>query len=219
MKSVVQVTALTFLMTLAFAGYSQRDHRGHHSPKPLEDVSTFSGQVASWASNDDFVYDGFYLQTGSEKLLVRFSRHMGIDLNSAIKAGNMITIKAVALPDTATLRTVRLVSISIGGNNIYNTPRPSKKFGTDEEFIFGSGKISHVQKDTENNSIGFILSDNTILRLPFSAADQLSTTATVGAYVSYTGYQVLRHGEYAPVYYTIVRCNSITINDKQYVIN
>ena len=41
----------------------------------LEPVTSFQGKIVKTISNDDFVYDGFYLLSNQDSLLVKFPPH------------------------------------------------------------------------------------------------------------------------------------------------
>jgi hypothetical protein len=140
-------------------------------------------------------------------------------LTSALKVGSEISVNAVEIPEMADKKVVRFVNITTNGMNIYDNPPALKVLAPAEEFIYGSGKITQVQDDKVGELKGYILNDKTVLRIPLYAAEQLDKIAVAGAYVSYSGSQILRNGEFAPIHYTIVRCRTLTIDEKQYIID
>ena len=178
----------------------------------------FSGKVTAWVSNQDFAYDGFYLQTANEKYLVNFAPRLGNQLTSAFRVGAEISVNAVEETSVAGKNIIRLVNITSNGMNIYNNPPILSVLTPVEEPIFGSSKIVQLLENKEGRINGFILSDKTILRIPPNAAEQLSKLAVEGVFVSYSGNQILRHGEFAPVHYTVVQCKTLTEDEKQYII-
>jgi hypothetical protein len=42
---------------------TQRTGPGETVSQSLQQITTFTGTVNEWINNDDYVYDGFYLQT------------------------------------------------------------------------------------------------------------------------------------------------------------
>jgi len=220
MKSGLKLVAiLALLIGATTASHAQRDYRAlKHEHKTLQLATTFSGELTGWENNEDFVYCGFYLQTSGEKYLVKFSPNTGSELAAQLRTGNKITVNAIKEIDSLDRTTLLLVSVTSDGKNIYNRPFRNSSQVPAEDFIFGSSKIIQLQKTAEGNVNGLILSDETILRIPASIADQIYKIADVGDFVSYSGYQILRYGQFANVKYTIVHCISITIKEKQYVI-
>lgn len=209
--------AIFTLMSIAIITHAQPAQQSLRTANiPLRQTSVFTGQVTGWVSNEDFFYNGFYLQTENGKYLVKFSPRIGNKLTSAFKIGSNISINAVELPEPTDKDIIQLVNITTNGVNIYDSP--PTVLAPVEEFIFGSGKINQLQENKPGDVTGFILSDNTILRMPSYAAEQLNKIALVGTYVTYSGNQILRKGEFAPVYYTIVQCKTITIDERQYLI-
>jgi hypothetical protein len=186
--------------------------------KTAQLVSVFSGKFSGWESNDDYVYSGFYLQTKTEKYLVKFSPNMGNQLVSEIKEGNYIQVNAVHEKDTLSEWTLKLVSITMDGKNIYNRTFNESTKPPVEDFVFGSGKIKQLQRNKKGQVKALILVDKTILRIPFNIIEQLNKEMIIGAYIAYSGYQTLRDGEFAAVNYPIVRCITFTVNEKQYLI-
>jgi hypothetical protein len=198
------------------AQYDSRDFKCEN--KTVQLVSVFFGKFSGWENNDDYVYHGFYLQTKTEIYLVKFSPNMGDQLVSEIKPGNYIQINAVEEKDTLKEKTVMLVSITIDGKYIYNRVFNESTKPPVEDFVFGSSKIKQLQKNRLGQVKGLILEDKTILRIPPNIIEQLNKEVIIGTYISYSGYQTLRNGEFALVNYPVVRCITFTVNEKQYLI-
>ena len=187
--------------------------------KTAELVSVFFGKFSGWESNDDYVYCGFYLQMENVKYLVKFSPNMGNQLVSEIKPGNYIQINAVGEGNTLNDKTVKLISITIDGKNIYDRAFNKSTKPPVEDFVFGSSKIKELQRNRQGQVKALILTDNTVLRIPSNIIEQLNKEMIINAYISYSGYQTLRDGEFAAVNYAIVRCMTFTVNEKQYLIH
>ncbi|GHN03084.1 hypothetical protein WSM22_45730 [Cytophagales bacterium WSM2-2] len=206
------------LLGLYFANYGQSDCCIKQGNKNVQLVSVFAGNLSGWETNDDYVFSGFYLQAERVRYLVKFSPNMGTQLTSELKIGNRLEINGVFEKDTLNGITIRLVSITTDGKYIYNRIFNESTRPPVEEFKFGSGKIRQLQKNEQGNSKSLILDDRTILRIPANVIEALNTLLITGAYISYSGFQAVRDGEFATVNYPIIRCVTFTINDKQYLI-
>jgi len=212
-------TAIVLLMSIAFISSAQtKTTKPKENEKPLQQVTAFTGQVSGWVNNDDFVYNGFYLQTASTKFLVNFPTHMGNELTTAIKTGNTILVNGVEKTSPQGEKEIKLVSITANGTTINETPPVKPATPSAAEFINGSGKISELQKDKQGKIKGYILDNKTILRIPANVAQQLNKKAIEGVAISYSGAkQMLHTGEVAVASYTIIHCKTITINGKEYL--
>jgi hypothetical protein len=219
-SSRIAVTAAAiFCLAFSFSGMAQPKHHGPKAVKQtLQQVEVYSGKVGDWESNDEYVYDGFYLETANEKFLVKFSPLKGDQITSSIKSGNKVTVNGVGRLTRLGEKEIRLVSIMSDGKVIYeNTPGPESADLT-ETFVTGSGKITELQKNKMGKVRGFMLDNKTILRVPVDVAKQLNLLAIEGAEVAYRGVKKPLHaGEVAWGGYTIIHCQTITIKGKQYL--
>jgi|GEM_PF-2215789 len=219
MKRILLTLVIVLLLGLYFANYAQPDCCDSKlESKTVMLASTFSGNLSGWETNDDYTYCGFYLQGETKRYLVRFSPNMGNQLVSELKMGNRITVNGVEEKDTLNGEAVKLVSITTDGKYIYNRTFNESTKPPIENFIFGSSKIKLLQKNRQGYIKALILEDKTILRIPPGILQELNTVLTVGVYISYSGYQAIRNGEFALVNYSIIRCITFTINDKHYLI-
>ncbi len=219
MKSNKLVTAATaILMTISSASYAQPGPKPERGMKALQQVSVFTGKVGEWVNNDNYVYDGFYLQTGSEKLLVKFPPHMGRQLLAVLKNGSNINVNGVQVFSPMGEKEIRMISVTSGGQIINDAPPVEPITPLVEELITSSSRIKELQKNKQGEVNGFILDNMVILRLPPHVAMQLSQLAVPNASISYTGIKKSIHnGEATAANYTIIHCNTITINNTQYL--
>lgn len=223
MKQHKLVTAVTALaMTISVAGYAQpgipKGPGPEGRPEILQQVTSFSGKAGEWVNNDDYVYDGFYLQTGNEKLLVRFPVHMGSQLTAAVKNGGNITVNGVLHFSPVGEKEISMVSMVSGGQTIQETAPPAPVTAAVEEPVTASSKVKEFQKTERGDVNGFILDNKTILRVPPHIATQLSLLASAGTTISYTGVKKpVQQGEAVSSNYSIVHCKTVTINGTQYL--
>ena len=89
-KSVSALAALTIFASIVTSVHAQ-PHRHHH----LQQMTTIQGKVAKFEVNHYYVYDGFYLNTGSESILVKFPPHMGSQIVGAVKTNSDVTVNGV----------------------------------------------------------------------------------------------------------------------------
>lgn len=228
-KTVSFIAAGLLLVSAAMAQPPvPKDDRGPNGgpgvPAPpkaqaLQEVTTFAGKVAKLVANNDYVYDGFYLLAGSDSMLVKFSPHLGSQLTKVASVGSSITLNGVANTSPSSRKEIRMVSLTAGGQTISNTLPPVAVISVTETTVTGSGKVSHMQANLEGKVSGFLLDNNTILRIPPAVSDQLSGLVQNGTSVSYTGSKKqLKTGEVATADYIIVRCTTLTVNGKQYLV-
>jgi hypothetical protein len=198
------------------------DGRGMRRPRDgqLQQATQFQGSVLRMGINDDYVYDGFYILSGSDSLRVNFPPHLGTQIVPLVKNGANVTVSGVLDYPPYGGRVVRMISVTAGGKTVYDAPPATPPVPPVETFVSASGKIVSAQTGRRDGQLnGFMLDNNTILRVPPPSAYQLSSVAQNGATVSYTGMQKsAKQGEAASANYTIVRCNTITVNGQQYIV-
>ncbi|TWP26682.1 hypothetical protein ETU08_11135 [Apibacter muscae] len=216
-KSLLVLTLATGLATETFA---QKIHQ-KKSPlrtEVLQKINPISGNVKEWVFNQDFVYDGFYLETNAEKYLVKFPIHLGAELRNSI-SNNPIVVQGVVKYSPLGEKEIELVSLKTPNKVIYNLPPETPTNVLEKKFVNNSGKIKEVQINEMGDPIGFILEDRTVLRLPKHLSKQLSNLAPQGSTISYTGIEKSKdNGEAYYNNYSVVRCNTITIGEDQYLI-
>jgi len=220
MRSKIIVTsAMAFLIAISFSSIAQKDHKkSKHKKETLKEIKVFKGLVGTWANNENFIYDGFYLQTSTVRILVKFPTHMGEQLTKALKTGSTITVNGAECSDSLMPKEIKFVSIISDGMTINNVPLVSKNIEPSKEFINGNGKIIELQKDNKENVNGFILDNKTILRVSPQIAKQIEKIAAVGTQISFSGMKKsLKEGEVASVSYSIIHCKTISVNGKQYL--
>lgn len=231
-KKIFATASTTFLLAMTLACSAQPGNPGPRPPmgpgqvpppppgrnEPLRQVTSFSGQVGEWVANYDFIYDGFYLQNNGQKTLVKFPARMGTQLKTAAKTGSTISFNGVQDSGRNAEKTIRLVSITLNGQTTYETPPAPPTLNTSEESATGTSKIISLQKNDMGDITGFVLENKTILKVPPHVAKQLAQTAVAGTSLGYNGMKkVAGSGEVSSANYTIVHCQTITINGTQYL--
>ncbi len=220
MKSKFLATAVATVLLATFANTSQAQPGKHHG-RGFEQVTVYNGKIGELSYNDDYVYDGFYLQVNDQNLFVKFPPHLGSQIVPVLKKGSNVTVNGVIHYPRHGGQEIKMVSMVVNGTTIYDTPpmKPRGRGFRNEEFVSGSGKITQLQVSKSGSLRGFVLDNKTILRVPPHNAYQLGQLVSVGATVSYTGGVKSKHeGEVAHDNYTIVHCNTITIDGTQYLV-
>lgn len=218
-KFSFSTAALLCLIILTFTSKAQPGRP--YPPHGLRQVSTFNGIVGELWYNDDYVYDGFYLQVNGETLFVKFPRHMGTQIVPVLKKGNSITVNGIIHYSPHGEKEIRMVNIVVNGTTIYEMPpmEPRIRPFINEELISGSGKIIGLQINKSGSLHGLVLDNKTILRIPPHNAYQLSQLVTPGETISFTGgVKPVAEGEVVHEKYTIVHCNTIALNGTQYLV-
>jgi hypothetical protein len=185
----------------------------------LQPVAAFQGRVTRLSANDDYVYDGFYLQTAQDSMLVRFPVHLGAQITSLVKAGGTVTVNGTLENPPLGGKEVRMVSLSINGQTIYDSPPAAPAAPPADNFVNGNGKVVGTQMDREGRMNGLLLDNRTILRIPPGTAGQLAGLAKDGSQVGYSGMQKTpQTGEVAASDMKVVHCNTISINGQQFLL-
>lgn len=192
---------------------------GPRAKQALQPVTTYQGKVVKMSTNNDYVYDGFYILSGSDSILVKFPPHLGSQVTSAVKTGSPVSVNGVLHAPPFGGQEIRMVSITANGQTISDMPQATATTPPVETFVKGNGKITCLQTDREGRTNGFILDNKTVLHIPPQVAMQLRTMAANGTVIAYTGMQkTAKQGEVASANYNIVHCNTITVNGQQYLV-
>ncbi len=186
-------------------------------PGQLQEVQTYTGTIVSLAANDEFIYDGYNIADHGDTLLVKFPPHLGASLKAGLTPGAKVTVTGTMNIAPTGQREIRMLSVSTGGKTISDTG-VSPLAPVPETFISGSGKITGLQLNRENMLAGLLVDNNTVLRIPPLSAMQLASSLQVGAAVAFTGMKrAINAGEALQGNYTLVHCQTITVNGHQYL--
>ena len=187
------------------------------APEALREITTITGTVSKMTANDDFVYDGFYLTSNGESVLVKFPPHLGSQITALAKQGGQVSIKGFADVAPNGEKSFRMNSITAGGKTVEDTPPAVAQTPPQEVAVTQSGTITELQKNKEGDAVVGIFVDNTILKMPPHVYQQLGQSLVKGAKVSFTGFQKpANSGEVAEKKFNIVHARTISVNGKEY---
>lgn len=218
MKSKI-ILKVVVLLTIAFTCPAQTiSHKEIVNKDTLEEVKTFTGELTGWAVNSDYIYGGFYLQVACTKYLVVFSPNMGKKLRRKIKANTILSIEGYEVLLASNEKVIKLISFKDEFGNIYHVQTAAIAKERIGRSMKGNGKINELQKDIHDKDEGFVLDNQIILRMPQANLEEMKKIALVGTHVSYNGKkQRLPKGEVVLMDYTVIFCNSVIIDGKEYL--
>ena len=220
MNAKILHTIIVLVMAIDFNTYAQTKVSTPKAQKEtLPQVIVVSGNVTDWlVSSNENVVNGFYLQTNNDKLMVMFPIHMGNELRQEIIIGNAITVNGLETKDTLGVTKINMVSATIEGKTIKITAPFLPGTMPAPEMINGTAKIRELQKNINGKISGYILDNKTILRVTSNISNELTRMLVAGATISYIGIKSdAGSGEDAWSTYTIILCQSIIINNKQFL--
>ncbi|WP_146944325.1 hypothetical protein [Chryseobacterium hagamense] len=185
-------------------------------PGPLREMTTLSGTVSKMSANDDFVYDGFYLNGSGGPVLVKFPPHLGSQITSVVRQGGQISVKGFEEVAPNGEKTFRMKSATANGKTVEETPPAVPPTPPQETSATGSGTITELQKNKEGHTVGIFV-DDTLLKMPPHVFEKLGTSLVKGAKISFTGVKKPENsGEVAERKFNIVRAGTISIDGKEY---
>ena len=155
---VKNVILVVVLMGLTMSVSAQKKQKGQ-----LEQVTTISGSIADWTYNDDFEYDGLYLNTGNAKVFVKFPAHLGQQIRAL---GNNLSVSGVFKFNREGVQELKMVSMSGKGQTVYDQKPMRNTVSVQETFVNGEGKVSQIQVNKKGVVSGYILDNKVVLRIP-----------------------------------------------------
>lgn len=219
-----KIVIVGFLMAAEFTNAQPPVHQLDHRhvierPRPdiLKEITTVSGTVSKMAVNEDFVYDGFYLATKGESILIKFPPHLGNQITTLAKQGNNVSVKGVADVAPNGEKLFRLNSITANGKTIEDLPTTILPTPSQEISVSDSGTITNLQRNKEGDAVVGLFVGNTILKMPPHIYQQLGSSLVNGTKISFTGFKKVENaGEVAEKKYNIVHARTISVNGKDY---
>ena len=175
-----------------------------------------SGTITEWTHNDDFLYDGFYLQSEGGSYLVKFPPHMA---KAVYDCGKTVKVHGMLKRSPQGGEEIHISSVEGNGMTAIHIPpqRPTKV--PIEDFVSGKGTVKSLQLNKKGDVSGYFLDENIILRVPPHIARRLTQLVQENTSLEYAGIvKTLKAGEMSKDDYKIIRCQTITINGTQYII-
>ncbi len=224
LKSGKKIVTVVFLMTAAVVNAQapvppSEPRPGMERPRPdaLKEITALTGTVSKMAVNDDFVYDGFYLTSNGESVLVKFPPHLGSQITALAKQGSSISVKGVSEVAPRGEKSFRLKSVTSNGKTIEDLPPAVLPTPPQEVSVTESGTITQLQKNKEGDAVVGIFIGDTIVKIPPHIYQQLGQSLVNGAKISVTGFKKPENsGEAVEKKYNIVRARTISVNGKEY---
>ena len=89
----------------------------------LTSLTTVSGTVGQLTANDDFILDGFTLNTGSgSATTVKFPAHLGTQVQKAIKTGSTVSVTGYSEKTPSGETRFRMNSLTAGKTTVVDSP-------------------------------------------------------------------------------------------------
>ena len=174
-----------------------------------------SGTITEWTHNDDFLYDGFYLQSGGESYFIKFPPHMA---KAVFDCGNTVAVEGTLKYSPEGVREIRMSSVRGNGLIVMHIPPKHSTMAPLAEIVSGTGTVLQLQLNKKGDVSGYFLDGGVILRVPPHIARQLTHLVQEKTVLEYTGIvKTLKEGEMSKGDYKIIRCQTITINGTQYL--
>ena len=185
----------------------------------LQPISLVMGQPTAWVNNENFVYDGFYIQSVSDRVLVKFPTYMGTKIRASVRIGIIVNVSGVVTTNLIGDKEMKLVKLTTDNEVIYNSQPKLKPSKSKPTIVKDEGKITQIQIDKAGKINGYILDDKRILRVPIKVGEQLRNIVSEGSTISYVGVnRIIAEGEVSSKLYDVVICKTITINGKEFLV-
>jgi hypothetical protein len=199
-------------------GPHERDEGpGRGKPHEIEVINNYSGKVIGFVANADQMYDSVKININGTENTIKFPPHLAKKVMNLAKPGDSITIGGITNEKRRDGSEIRLVSLTNGNNTIYDS-RPVRE-NESEQMVSIESKIEDIQLNKDGKISGVYLKDNTLLKLPPPAIDQLGKLLVKGETIKATG--MLKNAEEGFVFAKNTRLiddKIITIQGKSYLI-
>jgi len=185
----------------------------------LAAITTVEGKIVKLQGNDDFVFDGFYMLSNSDTVLVKFPAHIGAQLFPIAKQNAQINVSGVFENAGFGPKQMRMISVTSAGKTLTDTPPAASTSPVQQTQTTGSGKITSLQTDREGRVNGVFIDSKTLLKLPPHVALQLGTSLGKGESIAYTGnLKSKEQGEVVLQDFKVVHGSTITVKGQQYLV-
>ncbi|EHQ27685.1 hypothetical protein [Mucilaginibacter paludis] len=155
----------------------------------LQSLTTISGKIAGYLTNDRYAYNAFTLQASSNTTTVMFPEHLGQQLMNAAKKGATITVKGFTATGPDGVSTFQLVTATAAGVQINDMPPvpPAQPIITEAKTY--SGNISDFRRDPQGMVNGLNLDNKVMVDLPPPATVQLQSLLKKGDQLEVSGFK------------------------------
>ncbi|GAB3951528.1 hypothetical protein GCM10028805_31820 [Spirosoma harenae] len=190
-----------------------------HRMSGLTSLTTVSGTVGQWISNDDAILDGFTM-TGASNTTIKFPSHLGKQIQTAIKPGSTVSVTGYSDTNPKGETVFLMHSLTAGKTTINHTPPTRPTIQPEPPALTTTtGKITDYRLDRSGRVNGLLLEDKTVITIPPHVAYQLTNLAKKGSTVTVQGYpKMLHEGQVQLEKQTILRASVLTINEQQYLV-
>jgi hypothetical protein len=190
-------------------------------------LTTISGTVGQLTASDDFIFDGFVLNTAGGKTssanpatTVKFPPHLGQQVQQALKPGTTVNVTGYSEANPAGESMFRMTSLTAGKNTVLDAPPAAPDpSAAAPALVTETARVTDYRLGRDGRVNGFVLDNRTIVRIPPHAAFQLTNLAKKGSTITVQGYQrPLRVGQVQLEKTNVLRASVLTINGQQYLV-
>ncbi|WP_412465962.1 hypothetical protein [Pedobacter sp. KLB.chiD] len=161
--------------------------RGIEKGPGLKALTSLSGKVIAYQTNDRYIYNRFTLQNGNQVITVRFPEQLGKQLMSIAAKGKSVTVKGFTDNGPEGINVFQMASLSVDGTQIADTPPSVPVTPVSAPSATFTGKISDFKRDQGGAIRGLSLDNKVEINLPPHAIEQLQSLLKAGDKVTVTG--------------------------------
>ncbi|WP_338871638.1 hypothetical protein WBJ53_25920 [Spirosoma sp. SC4-14] len=183
----------------------------------LTALTSVTGTVGQWTSNDDGILDGFTLS--DSPTTIKFPPHLGEQVQKALKPGSAVSVTGYteASPEGSRFHMTSLMAgktTVVSGPPVVSATPPAPP-----ALVTETGKITDYRFGRDGRVNGFVLDNKTIVRVPPHVAYQLTNLVTKGSTITVQGYSKnLRDGQVQLSKINSLNASVLTINGQQYLV-
>ena len=205
------------LLGLEDASKKGKSNKSYKYYKELEELVSFSGKIIEWKHNENFIYNGFLLQSETETRLIKFHPVLGVKIR-ALEENVEVSGTLAKFKDKGN-KVMGLIQIHDNKDTVYRSMNPvfHKVLFDSANAITNSGTIKNIKYYGRWYIGKCILEDNVILNFyPFNKKS-FPRNLKVGTTIEYTGTeQQLKPGEVMEGDYKVINCIVVSVNGKKY---
>ncbi len=198
-----------------------RDRSGPRAAvrKALQPVTSLNGTAQRFLANQEMLYDGFMLTSGTDSVRIHFIPSMGQTIMKNIHPGSAVTVRGVEHPAPMGGKELELVSVTAKGVTTEIQPPLETPVPTAPRYAKGAGKITEFGFDAEGRISTVRLDNGKMLQIPPAGFGSLSPAPVTGTSLSYTGtIKPTGPGEVLRDNIELVNVRTITLNGQQYLV-